>query len=146
VAAGRIGCTVEEYRRHEAAGEKWCALGQHWAEKRTADRCRSCANDDARQRYVPQRGHVSGLKNISYAGPAFERRRLAPTPDGAAVATRAVSVCPAETASCAQNATAVPSGLCIQCGRPFEQIRFPGVEPHRTCSLACADAALGVAV
>ena len=30
VAAGHIGCTVEEYREHEARDEHWCGIDQEW--------------------------------------------------------------------------------------------------------------------
>lgn len=105
IAAGRIGCTVEEYRAHEAAGERWCALGEHWSVKRNADRCRPCENAYQRRRYVPQRAHVhvEGLRNVRYAGPAFSL-----TARGAAAATTVSDT--AWSGRCAQNVAAAPSG------------------------------------
>lgn len=100
-AAGRIRCTVEEYRQHEANGEFWCGMGRHWVDgdvfvwsgRTTGGRygyCRPCAADKHRREYVPQRAHVEGLKNVRYAGPDFSKRAHHPytlTPEGAATVT-----------------------------------------------------------
>ena len=95
VAAGRIGCTVEEYRQHEADGEFWCGLRKHWVTwddftwtGRTGNsrsgRCHACDSADQRRRYRPQRAHVPGLRNVRYAGPAFSKGvRASLTPEGA---------------------------------------------------------------
>lgn len=114
IAAARIGCTVEEYRQHEAIGEKWCALGQHWAQKRNADRCRPCSNAYARRRYIPQRGHVPGLRNVRYAGPAYATdARVVLTPEGRAVSSVVPTIVSAQRL--VPSADPAPSGPHAHC-------------------------------
>ena len=56
VAAGLLRMTVEEYRRHETAGEAWCAVEQRWRPRDDFERhgsrksgvqpyCRACRAD-----------------------------------------------------------------------------------------------------
>lgn len=80
IAAGRIGITVDEYRRHEAAGERWCSTCASWLPvgefPPTARYCRSC-----KRMYEYSRRQQNG--GISYAGPAFSRAAVSTARGGA---------------------------------------------------------------
>lgn len=94
IAAGKIGCTVEEYRDREAAGDAWCVGHKDW--HRAAE-------------FEKQASRPNGLQ--AYCRVAREQmvgnRRYLLTPEGA-VATSADAARSAPTA-CAQN-VAAPSG------------------------------------
>ncbi|HVQ45136.1 MAG TPA: hypothetical protein VMT30_09355 [Candidatus Saccharimonadia bacterium] len=101
VAAGKLRITVAAYRQHEANGEAWCTGHQDW-HSRTAFHvqvsrpnglqtlCRQARSElDAERRvYVLATDHQRRIDGITYAGPAFARRRHSPpTPEGAASVT-----------------------------------------------------------
>ncbi len=92
VAAGRIGCTVEQYRQHEADNEAWCSGHRSWHTRSAfaahANRpnglqgsCRAASAEyaDRRRLYTLATDYARRYEGISYAGPAFSL-----TPKGAA--------------------------------------------------------------
>lgn len=46
IAAGKIGCSVEEYHAHRAAGRAWCSLCRRWDEHVRHNVCRACKRAD----------------------------------------------------------------------------------------------------
>jgi hypothetical protein len=74
IAAGRIGCTVEEYRRREASGQAWCTGHKDWHDR--ARFARSSDRANGLQAYCPE----------AHDDLVSRRRLFFPTPEGAAAA------------------------------------------------------------
>ncbi len=55
IAAGRIGCTIEEYRQRRAAGLRWCGGCKSWLPYQRKGYCPSCMRRYAKSRYVPRK-------------------------------------------------------------------------------------------
>lgn len=113
IAAGHLGITVAEYRRHEAAGEHRCRACKLWLPRQafyvhnsgTRGLDDLCKPHRAVQTRLTRRRRSQRADGVSYAGPAFERTRVSLTPEVLAVATRDGSA-----PTCAQNATASTPG------------------------------------
>jgi hypothetical protein len=72
IAAGKIGCTVAEYRQHEAAGEHWCPRCESWRPVNgTQGYCRPCREQYQHARFLVTRGGGG----VTLVGPSHSVRR-----------------------------------------------------------------------